>query len=120
MKFKFTKQVTFIPTWNGNDKLPEAEQVSVTLGVMDFADLMAMLDAMRSNVAADGKPDAAKVLLTAGSLLEKYAKLFNLEDDDGVVDLPKIVRYSAFIGLAMEIMLKLSAISTPGDNDEGN
>jgi len=120
MKHKFTKQITFTPAWNGNDKLPADEQVKVKISVMTFADLMAMLDAMRENVGADGKPEAAKVLMSAGALLSKYAQVDNLMDDDGPVDVAKVVNYSEYISLAMEIMLKLSAISTPGDNDAGN
>lgn len=120
MKVKFTKSVTFTPLWNNNTALPDDEKVTVTVNVMSFADLMKLLDSMREFKADDGAPDASKLLVAAGDLLGRYATVHNLSDDEGPVDMQKLTKYSAFIGLAMEIMLKLSEVSTPSADDVGN
>ena len=118
MKVSFSKLVRFIPTWHGNDKLPEADQIKATLSVMSFSDLLKLSEGFGKNT--DGNVDAEKVFHMAEDLIPKYVTVENLSTDDGPANQNDLVVYPIFMGLATEILIKLSEISTPRDNDEKN
>lgn len=120
MKVRFTKNVEFTPVWNGNKELPDADQVKVSLKVMEFATLQQMLDDMRTLTTPEGKPDAIRLLAKSGETLATHAAIHNLASDEGDVTIADLVKYPTFLLLGMEIMMKLVEISMPTEKDEGN
>jgi hypothetical protein len=127
MKISFSEKITFVPEWKGNDKLPEDEQIKVTLKVMTMSDLLTVMDMFQAS-GLSGEVDAAKVdvektkkvLAGAKEILPKYAEITNLELDTGFASIETVVHYGTFTRLAMEILLKLAQISTPNEEEQGN
>lgn len=119
MKVKFSKTVEYIPTWRGNAGLAPAEQIKVQLNVLQFNDLLQIMEEFQKK-GADGKPDARAVSSLAMNLLPRYATIQNLEDDSGPMTMEQIVQYPSFMDLSTELLGKLSEISMPGDRDEKN
>jgi hypothetical protein len=131
MRVKFSKSVAFTPTWNDNLKLPENERIQATLKPLEFDDLMTMMDAFGgANVvreaiasgaeAAQDQFDITKMLRNVGDILPRYVTITGLEDDDGPVDIDGVVRYPTYMGLAAELLIKVSEISMPTESDEKN
>lgn len=129
MKFKFSKDVDYIPTFNGNRDLPEAEQFRTKLKIMEMGEFLALADALQS--ANGGKKDVDSDKLTidqikplledAGHLLPKYVTIFNLLDDDNNAIGPgDIAATSVFIPLAAELLVQLTQVSMPKGQDEKN
>lgn len=135
MKVKFSANVPYTPEWNGNRQLPEKEQIKSILKPMEFDDLMSFFDAIGgSKVAVELKEqissgnvdvvkervDFTKVIQQVGSLVPKYATIENLEGDDGPLTVEAIARYPRFMELIIELLSKLSEISSPSEETEGN
>lgn len=135
MKVKFSNSIPFTPTWNGNDQLPEEDQVKSVLRPMLFDDLMSFFDAIGGakaagelkTLAADGnveeltnKLDFGKLIREVGNLVPKYATIENLEGLDGPLSAHDIVKYPMFMGLTIELLTKLADISSPSEDAEGN
>jgi hypothetical protein len=120
MKVKFSKQVTIYPAWRGNQDLHPAEQVRVELSVLDFNDLVTLMEAFQTKTK-DGQGVDTKVIGTmAKDIIPRYATIHNLSDDDGVVDAQRIAQYPAYLDLTTEILMKLAEVSTPSKDDEKN
>lgn len=119
MKIKFSKTVNYIPTWRGNAELAPADQIRVELNVLQFNDLLQIMEEFQKK-GADGKPDARAVSALAMNLLPRYATIYNLNDDNGAMTIEMIVQYPSFMDLSTELLGKLSEISMPGDKDEKN
>jgi len=120
MKVKFSKQVTITPAWRGNDSLHPADQVKVDLAVLEFDDLVTLMEAFQSK-AGDGSGVDTKVIgAMAKDILPRYAVIHNLSDDDGEVDIIRIAQYPAYLDLTTEILMKLAEVSTPSKEDEKN
>lgn len=119
MKVKFTKNVTLTPAWRGNSALPPDDQFAIDLQAMNFADFM---DAVSSFPTADDDANVQTVKLssTFAKHLPKYATVLRLEDDDGPVDITRIVGLPFYAELAVEALMKLINISTPSGGDEKN
>ena len=121
MKIKFTKSVEFVPIWRGNDKSSKEEQFNVVLKVLEFNDLLFLMDKFQKKTD-DGNIDIRAVAEAAGQLLPKYVELKNLVDEEtGDQVLPEeIVAHPVFMDLVSELLTKLSEISTPTKGDEKN
>jgi hypothetical protein len=129
MKISFSKEQKYVPTWRGNDTLPLEEQVSVTLKVMNMASLMGLLDVF-SEVGLTGEVDTEKVsndkikpiVAQFGSMMPEYVvDLKGLFDTAGeAMTVEDIVTYPVFLNLCLELLMKLTEISSPSDDDVGN
>lgn len=129
MKTDFSKDHDYTPEWNGNKELPEDEQVKCVLSVLDMDALMALLDAF-TEVGIEGEVDtdsidAAKikpVLEQFGDLLPKHVtELSNLFGKKGdALTIEDVVKYPVFLNLALELLMKLTEVSSPTDEDVGN
>lgn len=119
MKIKFSKTVHYVPTWRGNAELTPSEQITAALNVLQFNDLLQIMEEFQKK-GIDGKPDARAISSLAMSLLPRYVTIENLNDDDGPMTIEQIVQYPSFMDLSTELLGKLSEISMPGDRDEKN
>jgi len=129
MQISFSREHVYTPEWNGNDKLPEAEQFTATLKILDVGDLLFLLDAF-SNAGIEGKVEVSDVgttqlrpiLETVGHLLPKYVTVKNLrnKESDVDIDVAQIVEFPYFMSLSVELLMKLAEVSTPSETDEKN
>jgi hypothetical protein len=129
MKYEFSKTDLYIPEWNGNQKLDEADQVKVKLWCMEMGDVLDVMDTMQSG-GHSGEIDSAELekdvttisslIKQSSVLLPKYAVIENLEGPDGPILVEDICRYPQFIALIVEIIFRLISISTPDEDDKGN
>jgi len=129
MKVDFSTTVPFTPEWRQNRELPKEEQVSCDLTVLDMNALMSLVDAftamgIEGTVDTDNL-DTAKIkpiLEQFGSLLPAHIENFiGLYDKSGrAVTVEDVVKYPRFLNLALELLMQLSTISSPSDDDAGN
>jgi hypothetical protein len=120
MKVKFTKDIVYIPTWRGNDKLGKDDQFTVGLRVLEFNDLLTLLEKFQMK-SADGGLDIRAIASASSDLLPRYITLHNLKNEDGVPLEPgQIISHPVFMDLASELLTKLAEISTPTKDDEKN
>jgi hypothetical protein len=132
MKLKFSKNVLFIPAWEGNLELHPSEQISMRLKPVEFEDLMLIMDAMGGSKVMEAYKedgvDGAQKMLDATALLKavkgiipKYtSELTNLNGEEGPLTINDIVVYPNFMGLAIEIIMKLTNISMSSEETEKN
>jgi hypothetical protein len=126
MKFSFSKDVEYVPEWNGNDKLPAKEQIKCTLTVLNMNELMILVDAFtKAGITGEEQiQDTAAmkpILDQMGPLLPKHVKMKGLFDDSGkAITMEEIVEYPIFLNLCVELLMKLSEISSPSDDDAKN
>ncbi len=129
MQISFSREQSYTPEWRGNDKLPEAEQFTATLTLLNVEDLMFLLDAFseagiggeveQSDLAVDQlKP----ILKSNGHLLPTYVKVSNLKNSatGDEINIEQIVEFPFFLNLAAELLMKLAEVSSPSDDDVGN
>lgn len=129
MKTDFSKSHDYTPDWNGNQDLPEDEQIKSVLDVLDMDALMALLDAF-TEVGLEGEVDtdtvdASKikpVLEQFGDLLPKHvSSLTGLFGKAGeALTIEDVVKYPKFLNLSLEFLMELSRISSPTDDDTKN
>ena len=111
MKVSFSKTVTLIPKWNGNEKLPKSEQVTVSIKPLEMGDLIDIIEAQGSGIRATAE--------MASRLVPKYATIHNLEDDAGPVTSDRI-NSPAYLPLMQEIVAELTNAAIPSETDEKN
>lgn len=129
MQIDFSLDHEYTPEWRDNDKLPEAEQFSTTLTILDVADLMFLLDTF-SEAGIEGEVDAVTldvdqlkpIIKSTGHLLPKYVTVTNLRKKAGgdELDINVVVKYPYFLALAAELLMKLAEVSSPNEDDVGN
>jgi hypothetical protein len=125
MKHRFSRVTNFTPTWNGNDTLPDADQLKTVIKPLVNDDLLLLMDALGSmkpqqpGVPTDAA-DLAKIVKEAGHILPKYVEVSNLEDDNGPVTVVDITTYPTYLGLATELLMKCAEVSMPSENAEKN
>lgn len=126
MKFSFSKDVEYVPEWNGNDKLPAKEQIKCKLTVLNMGELMALVDAFTSagitgEAQVQDTSTMKPVLDQMGPLLPKHVQMTGLYDDSGkAITMEEIVEYPVFLNLCVELLMKLSEISSPSEEDAKN
>lgn len=129
MKFSFSKDVDYVPTFNGNRDLKPDEQIRVKFKIMELGDFLTLADALSE--ANNGKKDIDSDAMTvdqirpllrdAGHLLPKYVTIFNLVDDDGnAIGPEKVASLATFIPFAAELLVQLTQVSMPKGQDEKN
>lgn len=129
MQISFSHTHNYVPEWRGNNTLPAGEQFSVTLTVMNVSNLMFLIDSF-SEAGIDGKvevgdfgSDQLKPLVEKiGHLLPEHAEVVNLKNSETATDITikEVVEYPYFLNLSVELLMKLSELSTPNDDDVGN
>ncbi len=129
MKVNFSKSQSYVPEWNGNRDLPETEQVKCSLSILDMNALMNLLDSFTA-VGLTGEVDTDKVdsnkikpvLAEFGNLLPSHVThfegLFNASGE--AITIEDLVTYPIFLNLALELLMKLSEISSPSEDDTKN
>lgn len=126
MKVKFSREVKYIPEWNGNRELSEDEQFTATLIPLQMGDLVSLIDVINEFSSAEPGEEKSVELEKAVSILSRIEhlqnniRLENLEDESGPVTPEDIVKFPRFMGLTMEIFNELAAISMPNEEDEKN
>ncbi len=131
MKYNLSRDVDFVPEWNGNTSLEVAEQVKFNLKVLSMGDVLLLMDTLESSGAADadgnvnsedlGVGTTTQLVNEATRLLPIYATMEGLVDEDSeVIGVDTITEYPQFIGLITEVLFKLIEISTPNDGDLEN
>lgn len=129
MQYEFSKTTKFVPEWNKNSELEEAERVSMTLSVLSMGDVLRVMDILEGSSAPGGNVDSNQLdMATTGKLVEyatgvlpTYVSEFaNLEGPEGPVGVSDICQYPQFIGLIIEILFQLVSISTPSEEDTKN
>jgi hypothetical protein len=129
MKFKFTPTSVFSPEWNGNRDLPESEQITMTLSVLNMGDLLNLMDTIESHKDGNDSVDSdsldvstvKEIVSMANELLPKYVTDFKgLESDDGPIGLDTLCKYPQFMNLVVEITFELINKSTPDEEDSKN
>lgn len=129
MQVEFSAEVSYTPTWNGNDKLPEDERITCKLVVLDMNALIALVDAF-SEAGITGEVDTDKV---EGSVIKPVLKQFgellpaHVQDFDGLyakkgekITIEQVVNFPKFLNLALELLMKLAEVSSPSDDDTKN
>jgi hypothetical protein len=127
MKVKFSLTREFVPEWQDNRELPDAEQCKCQMKTLESMDLLELADALERQ-GLEGTVDTGKMsakdikllLEETGRLLPKYVTVENLEGDEGQVTLEQIVTYPDFMELAVELLMQLANISQPTDDDVKN
>ncbi len=128
MKIKFSLKRDFVPEFNGNRELPEADQIKCVLTTLDNFDLLELGDAFTRAGMTDGELDTSKitteqarVLLDATvTIIPKYTEMTGLEGDDGPLTVEQVVRFPDFQVLATELLVELAKISAPTEADRKN
>lgn len=124
MRLNFSKTATFIPTFNGNNALSEKDRLTATLTVMDMGDLIDLVDALQRAAGGATVVDTSKInvegtkalITSAAHFLPKYVALSGAED----FTMEDVVKYPAFFPLAQELLVELSRISSPTEQDVKN
>lgn len=130
MKANFCRSVKYVPAWNKNNELPEAEQMHVMLKPLNMGDLLDLMDAIQVIQGIDPQDTNSlkkvnaeafrKMMDSAGHLLPKYAEVHNLEDESGPVDTATLMSFPYYLELAAEILTQLASVSMPSEDDEKN
>lgn len=129
MKYKLSKEVDFAPEWNGNQDLPEEEQVKFNLKVLSMGDVLELMDTLEDVADDSGNVDGEtlnasttkQLVERAVNLLPIYATMKGLEGENGEeITVANITEFPQFIGLITEVLFQLIAISTPNEADSGN
>lgn len=124
MKAKFSKRIKYIPEFDGNRQLPEAEQIVSYLMPLKVNDLLSLMDNLQSvkleNPSSETK-ELKDLIDNCGELLPRYCELTNLTDADGEALTAKdITEYPYFLGLSGELLSQMAAVSMPDDEEVGN
>lgn len=129
MQIAFSKVQTYVPEWRGNDKLPEAEQFSTQMTLMNVSDLMFLLDAF-SEIGISGEVETIDldtkqlkpIIESNGHLLPQYITISNLKNSETgeEINIQDVVEFPFFLNLAAELLMKLADLSSPSDDDVGN
>lgn len=129
MRFNFSREVKFVPEFDGNDKLPESEQFHVMLSPMSVGDCSLVADEFHNQTNGATEVDATKLnigqiqsmIRQVGDVLPKYVlSVNNLSDSSGPVDIGVILSFMPYWPLANEILAKLVEISSPKESDVKN
>jgi hypothetical protein len=130
MKVAFSREVVYVPEWNGNRDLPPNEQFSCTLTPLEMNDLFVVVDALSEVGAKAGTEDnlgaleniaGIKTLVqNVGHILPKYVKVEGIEDDTGPITIDEILKYPVYMNLMGELIAQLSNISMPNEEEVGN
>lgn len=122
MKVAFSKEVTFVPEFQDNKKLPAEEQLSFKLKPMTTLDLLDITDVLKTAGFQVGEhtdlttEQMRSIVKEAGKYIPNYATMAGA---DGFT-IAEVIAYPAFLALASEILFQLVNISSPNASDVKN
>lgn len=126
MKVKFSKNVEYIPEWNGNRDLPVGDQIKTVISPMEIGELITLMDALGMS-GEDGERIAINMknydaaVKELRSVIPSYIKLSNFFTEDGEeIGIELITTYGRFMGLSIELLMQCVQISIPSDVTEKN
>jgi hypothetical protein len=123
VKVNFKKSVPFTPEWNDNKKLPEADQLHLTLSPLDVGEALHLMATLQDGGFDSGevktlKVEQSKALIeSCGKYIPAHVTEVRGNED---FDMEDVVKYLAFMTLAAEILFKLIEISQPTEQDVKN
>jgi hypothetical protein len=125
MKHTFSRNVPYVPEWNGNRSLPPDQQITAVIKPLKVNKLLILMDAlggMRGGTDPNmlGRAEVTKVLKEVGHLLPEHVAITNLEDGDGPVPMEDIIEYPIYMSLATELLMQCATVSMPSEVAEGN
>lgn len=115
MKFEFSHEIVYVPEFNKNKELPEAEQLTVKIKPMKLADLLDLTDVLKKagfekGDSKDATPEQMRAIVgSGGKYVPQYCTLVGAEG----FDLSDVVTYAHFLALATEILFTLITKSSP-------
>lgn len=122
MKIEFSREVKYVPDFNGNKELPEGDQLVVNISIMSLVDLLDLMDVLKQAKFEKGDvkdltPGQMKTIVTqAGKYIPKYCKL---EHNDGF-SVDDLAQFAIFMPLATEVLFTLLNVSSPNVTDAKN
>ena len=128
MKIAFSKSVRFEPEFHGNSKADPQERFFAILNIMSTGDLLIVMDAL-NGIGASNTIDTDKIDMEnmrslvelVPQLLPKYVTVHNLfGSDNNEIELDTILKSAAFLPLQIELLMKLSVVSSPSEKSEKN
>lgn len=119
MRFNFSREIHYIPEWNGNRDLPVQDQIRAKIKPMVVADLIRLMDVIGTADKVDGAK-SQDIVNQCGDMLPKYVIVENLTDDNGPVSLDDLLNYAAYLGLAGELLMHCASVSMPSASAQGN
>lgn len=123
MKVQFSREVRYIPAWNGNKDLPGVDQLAVTLSPLKMGELLDVLDILKRADFKQGTEQQLTadqmrtIVAEAGKYLPAHVTKF---DGAEGFTLDDAVNYSEFFGLAAELIFELVRLSSPSGQDVKN
>lgn len=122
MKINFTAETKYVPEFNDNHKLPEAEQLRTVCSVIEIAEYFHILDVLQQIGFTSGDQKSlnlsqmATLAKEAGPYVTKYVK-FEGNENFSASD---VVKFPAFFPLVTELLFKLVEIASPKGQDVKN
>lgn len=122
MKIEFSREVNYVPEFNGNKELSESEQLVVHIKVMKLADLLDLMDVLKQAKFEKGDvkdltPGQMKAIVTQAG---KYIPLYcTLEHAEGFA-VEDLAQFAVFMPLATEVLFTLLNVSSPNVADAKN
>lgn len=124
MKVNFTTTAEFVPEFNGNRELPEAEQIKMKLTSLEMGENLHLVATLQ---AATGKTQVEKgdldvdrqlaLIKACGTYIPGHVSEITGNENFTVAD---IVKWMPFAPLAAEILFQLVEISSPNEVDVKN
>lgn len=122
MKVAFSKEKKYVPDFNGNKELPEAEQLVAYIKPLKSGEVIDLTDVLKE--AGFEKGDSKQmsshqmktVVQQAGHYLPTYVRL---EGNDGFT-IQDVADYTPFLALATELLFVLMNFSSPNQDDVKN
>lgn len=134
MKLNFSKEQTFVPTFNDNRELEANKQIVIKHGVLEFGRLLEIMEVLQEQ--GFDKVDTAEldtndpetfskikaILEASEDVVTKHVKeIKNLETNDGAITDPAdLTKYSPLVPLGFECLIEIVNASSPTEDDAGN
>jgi hypothetical protein len=117
----FTKVQVYVPEWNGNRNLIEAEQLRAELTVLTLQELIDVQDTLAQVQVQEGEKVSAEKLKTLIRLnVPVFFKHVRFTGGNEGFEVSDVAEYAHFFELAMELLKRLSVISQPSEQDVKN
>jgi hypothetical protein len=123
MKSGFSKSVLFVPKYNGNEALPEADKLKAICKPMSNGDVFLLADTLSGfgvkKTEEKDKLDSTQVQSLIGSCGEFVPRYVELQGNEDFT-IQDVVTYMHYFDLAVELLFKLVEISQPTKADVKN
>jgi len=128
MKIEFSRTVPFTPEFHKNRELAEVDQIKTKLKVLSLHELAFVgevikklgLDKDKGGMGEVSSAQMKEISKELSDILNGHVELSGLEDKSGPVSLAELPSLAPYIPLALEIIIELANISSPGELDTKN